>query len=129
MAIEQPGFKIGFLKAAADYSDGTKQFRAMKVTADETFGVCSAAGEPVLAVLQDKPKSGKPGELWVTGVTKLIAGTGGLAANALWETDANGAGITCAAAKAPAGRVLIGAAEGKLATVTIGLATGAAIPA
>jgi hypothetical protein len=126
MAIEQPGFKVGFMKAAADYSDGAKQFRFMKSSGnDAEFVVCSVSGEPAIGVLQDKPKSGKPGEIMVTGVSKVIVGAADLAAGAYVQSDANGAAIAYAANKAVAGVVLIGAAAGKLATILIGHATGA----
>jgi len=127
MAIEQPCFAIGFMEAAADLS--AKQFHCVKVTADKKFNIATAAGEKILGVLQDKPKQDVPGNIMLSGVTKILVGTGDLAAGATWETAADGTGITCTAAKAGLGTVLIGAAAGELATVTIGYATGATIAA
>jgi hypothetical protein len=125
MAVEIPCFEIGFLKAGADLSG--KQFRCLKVTADETVNIATVAGENILGVLQDKPLAGSPCDIMVLGVTKLIAGAGDLAAGANWESAADGSGITAATAKTGLGTVLIGATAGKLATVTIGIATGGTI--
>jgi len=127
MAIEQPCFAVGFMEAAADLS--AKQFRCVKVTADKKINIATAAGEAVLGVLQDKPIAGSPGNVMLSGVTKIVAGTGDLAAGAIWETANDGSGITCTAAKVGLGTVLIGAAAGELATVTVGYATGATIAA
>lgn len=125
MAVEQPCFKIGFLKAAADLS--AKQFYCVKCTADESINIATSAGENVLGVLQNKPLSGSPGEVMAIGVTKIVVGTGDLAAGATWESASDGTGITCTTAKAGMGTVLIGAVAGKLATVTVGFATGGTI--
>lgn len=122
MALEQPGFAIGFCEAAADLS--AKQFYCVKVTGAKAINIATAAGETVLGVLQDKPKANEVANVMCTGVTKLVAGVGDLAAGALWETAADGRGITAATGKVGMGTVLIGAAAGKLATVTVGFAQG-----
>jgi len=126
MATEQPLFKVGTLKAAADLS--AKQYRCLKVTADETLNIATAAGENIFGVLQDKPLAGAPCEMMCIGITKLVIGAGGLAAGAIWETAADGSGITVAAAKVGLGTVIKGGAAGELATVSIGFAQGATIP-
>lgn len=125
MAIEQPCFKIGFMKAAADLS--AKQFYCVEVTADTTVNVNNAAGEEVLGVLQNAPKSGEVADVMCLGVTKIVVGTGDLAAGATWEAAADGTGITAATGKVGKGTVLIGNSAGKLATVTVGFATGATL--
>lgn len=122
MAIEQPCFNIGFMKAAADLS--AKQFYCVEVTADVTVNVNNAAGEEVLGVLQNAPKSGEVADVMCLGVTKIVVGTGDLAAGATWEAAADGTGITAATGKVGKGTVLIGNTAGKLATVTVGFATG-----
>lgn len=123
MAIEIPVFNLGFMEAAADLS--TKQFYCVKATADKTINIATAAGENVLGVLQNKPAAaGEVADIMCLGVTKLLVGTGDLAAGATWESAADGTGITAATGKAGMGTVLIGAVAGKLATVTVGFATG-----
>ena len=122
MAVEQPCFNIGFLKSAADLT--AKQFYAVKVTADETVGLATAAGETVLGILQNKPNTGEVADVMCLGVTKILVGTGDLAAGGLWETAADGTGIAATTGKVGMGTVLIGAVAGKLATVTVGFAQG-----
>lgn len=122
MAIEIPVFNVGFLKSAADLT--TKQFYCVKVTADETINIATAAGESVLGVLQNKPNTTEVSDVMAIGVTKLLVGAGDLAAGALWESAADGTGITAATGKVGMGTVLIGAVAGKLATVTVGFAQG-----
>lgn len=125
MAIEQPCFKIGFMKAAADLS--AKQFYCVEVTADVTVNVNNAAGEEVLGILQNAPKLGEVADVMGIGVSKVIVGTGGLTAGAQWEAAADGTAITATTGKVGKGTVLIGGTAGQLATVTVGFATGAAL--
>ena len=122
MALEQPGFAVGFCVAAADLS--AKQFYCVKVTAAKTVGLTAAAGEAALGVLQNKPKSGEVANVMCIGVTKLIAGAGDLAAGAQWEANSDGKGITAATGKVGMGTVLIGAVAGGVATVTVGIGAG-----
>lgn len=122
MAIEQPCFKVGFMKAAADLS--AKQFYCVEVTADVTVNVNNAAGVEVLGVLQNAPKSGEVADVMGIGITKLMVGVGGLTAGATWEAAADGTGIAATTGKVGKGTVLIGASQGQLATVTVGFATG-----
>lgn len=86
MALEQPGFMVGFLLAAADLS--AKQFLAVKV--DNTGKIAVAgAGDHAIGVLQDTPASGEPGCVMLDGVTKMVAG-GAITAGDLIAADANG---------------------------------------
>lgn len=124
MAIEQPGFAIGFMEAAADLK--TKQFYCVKPTADKVFNLCTAAGESFLGVLQDKPDINEVGNIMRDGVTKVMVGVGGLTAGQNWMTAADGTAIAATAGKVSAGTVLIGALQGKLATVTLGKQDGGA---
>lgn len=126
MAIEIPVFNLGFMEAAADLS--AKQFYCVKATADKTVNIATAAGENVLGVLQNKPaNAGEVADVMCLGVTKIVVGAGDLAAGANWESAADGTGITAATGKTGMGTVLIGAVAGKLATVTVGFATGGTI--
>ena len=128
MAIQIPVFNLGFMEAAADLS--TKQFYCVKATADKTINIATVKGATTLGVLQNKPSvAGDVADIMCLGVTKLMVGVGDLAAGAVWESAADGTGITAEVAKAGMGTVLIGAVAGKLATVTVGFATGTALAA
>ncbi len=122
MAVEQRVLSVGICKAAADLS--AKQFYCVKVTAAESVNIATVAGEAVLGVLQNKPKSGEVADVMVIGITKIEVGSGNLAAGAQWESAADGTGITAATGKVGMGTVLIGASAGELATVTVGFAQG-----
>jgi hypothetical protein len=74
--------------------NGGKQFTFVKVTGSHTCGSVSAAGGDAIGVLQNKPQ--RPGEassVAISGVTLLLAGTGGLVAGNPVKSDAAGAGI------------------------------------
>lgn len=123
MAVEIPVFNLGFMEAAADIS--TKQFYCVEVTADTTVNICNAAGENCLGILQNKPSvAGDVCDIMCIGVSKVMVGTGGLTANQVWETAADGTAIAATTGKVGMGTVLIGAVAGKLATVTVGFAQG-----
>lgn len=123
MAVEIPVFNLGFMEAAADIS--TKQFYCVEVTADKTVNVCNAAGENCLGILQNKPSVvGDVCDIMCIGVSKVMVGTGGLTAGQVWEAAADGTAIVATTGKVGMGTVLIGAAAGKLATVTVGFAQG-----
>lgn len=128
MAVEIPVFNLGFMEAAADIS--TKQFYCVEVTADKTVNVCDGKGGPCIGILQNKPSvAGDVCDVMCIGVSKVMVGVGDLAAGANWETAADGTAVTAEAAKVGMGTVLIGAAAGKLATVTVGFAQGATLAA
>ena len=120
MSVQQPGFSIGFMTAAADLS--AKQFYVVKCSADGAFNLTGSAGEAMLGILQDKPESGQVGNVMGVGVSKVMVGTGDLAADAEWQAGADGKAIAAASGDIVGGTVLIGAAAGEYATVTVGFA-------
>jgi len=123
MAIEIPVFNLGFMEAAADLS--TNQFYVVEVTADKTVNLTNVAGEKALGILQNKPSIvGDVCDIMCLGVSKVMVGTGDLAAGGIWEAAADGSAIPATTGKVGMGTVLIGAVAGKLATVTVGFATG-----
>ena len=128
MAIESRGFNLGICVASADYST-TGQFRAVYISADMTVATVASKGAIAFGILQNKPKAGEACDVMCVGVSKLVAGTGDLAAAAQWESDNDGSGVTAEAGKVGLGSVLKPAAAGELATVTIGLPCGAVIHA
>lgn len=124
MAIEQPGFSIGFCEAAADYST-TGQFLIVDVSANSVVTKASASGQAALGILQDKPIAGQAANVMVAGVSKLYAGTGDLAAGALFMADTDGTGVTATGTgKYALGMVVIGAVAGELASVVLGVGAG-----
>lgn len=127
MALEQRCCNVGFCAAAADLS--AKQFRIVKVTGTLAVNLTTVKGEAAFGILQNKPKSGEAADVWTVGVSKIVAGVGNLAAGATYEADTDGSAVTAEAGKVGLGTVLIGANAGELATVTIGMPTGAVIHA
>jgi len=84
MAIYQDGEYIGNLTAAGDYNDALDQFTIVRstgtnFTAQTTLdGVC-------LGVLQDRPSSGTPGLIKISGVTKVRVSRPTHAAIKVWD--------------------------------------------
>ena len=126
MAWELQGFDCGNLLADASMAD--YQFHCVKATGNDQFGICSVDGEVFLGVLQDKPGSGEAGQIRMSGITKVVVGSGEtLVANQSWGVDANGEAKTVEGTVTggdvgdyAGGIVLHGASAGQLATVTIG---------
>lgn len=85
------------LPASADLS--TKQYYLVEIANTGKVSVCNAAGEMALGVLQDKPAAdGRVGQVAVAGVTKVVAGSGGIDEGDLVTTDAGGKCIVAAKA-------------------------------
>lgn len=105
----------------------TKQYLAVKLSADDTVVICDGATDKPIGILQNKPGIGATAEVCVFGFTKW-QGDADLAAGDLVGTSADGQ----ADAKTPAGagtefyigQVIEGnSAAGGLATVFINCAT------
>lgn len=120
-------FTVPGMQADADLS--AKQFYCVKMsTSNNKVSLCTAQGEVVFGVLQNKPDAdGVAAEVMALGVTKVEAGET-LTAGDLWGTDANGAAVKIERTNTgadlgdyAAGIVIEGAASGALATVTIGI--------
>lgn len=77
--------------AAADLST-TGQYLFVKITANRTINLCTAHTDRPLGVLMNKPKSGQPAEVAISGVAKITLNAT-LAAHAEFTTDANGKAI------------------------------------
>jgi hypothetical protein len=127
MAWEQKIGSIGALVANA--SMASNQYKCVKVSADNQFSLCDTDGEVLLGVLQDKPDSGMAGEVMVLGVTKVMAAEA-LVAGDYWGTTTLGKATKVEKTYTGAdlgdyvaGQVLVGAATGELATVTVGFPT------
>lgn len=81
------------LPGSADPNAG-KQYRFLKVTGPHTVGLATAATDPVVGVLQNKPQNvGMAATVGIGGVTNVIAGAA-ITAGAKVAPDANGAAVT-----------------------------------
>lgn len=126
MATELQIFNVPGLTAAASLA--AKQFYCVKKnTSDNQVAICDTDGEVFLGVLQNDPASGKEATVMALGVTKVIADET-LTAGDLWKTSSDGQAAIAEGTVTGAdvgdyvaGVVLVGAAAGALATVTIGV--------
>lgn len=112
MAYEQPVHNITSMKAAADLSAASAQFRAVKVTADQTVNL-SGAGEFSVGILQSLPEQNEAAEIMGLGLSKAVIGANGVSAGDRLQSDANG-GLVVASS---GGYVLAVALEDAAATV------------
>ena len=83
--------------------NGGLQFRFVKLTGKNQVGLCTAATDPSIGVLQNKPQ--RPGQACTVayeGVTMVTAGVT-IAVNDLLVPDATGRATNVGAATAPAG--------------------------
>lgn len=78
------------LPANADYST-TGQYRGVTVNSSGNAVLAATAGQLVIGVLQNKPTSTNAATVAFSGITKVIAGTGGIAAGDLVKVDSAGA--------------------------------------
>lgn len=102
MAIEQPGFKIGTLVAAA--SSTAYQYHGVYVDSSGKWALAQA-GQRHVGVLQNAPAANEAAEVVTFGVTKAVAG-GIIAAGAAVSVDASGHFITSTDADQIAGVAL-----------------------
>lgn len=93
--FEDIKFCIPRVAAGADLS--AAQYKAVKLNASGDVILAAAAGEVVVGVLQNNPVSGLPATVGVLGVTKMVAGTGGVAPMNKVETSATGTGVVATA--------------------------------
>lgn len=114
----------------ADSSMASNQYKIVKMsTTNNTFSLCSVDGEVPLGILQDDPASGDAGSIMVLGVSKVVAaetltagdfyGTGASGTAKIIEGTVTGADV----GDMVLGQVLVGAAAGEYATVTVGIQT------
>lgn len=93
-----PLMTIGHLVASEDYSGEATEwncFVVVNASADHTF-TKAGAGEEAVAIMNDKPAQGEPGELIIGGSGLLKLG-GTVAAGDKVKSDANGYGVKASA--------------------------------
>jgi len=72
MAFEGPQpLKITGLIAGADLTAVGNQYKFVKLTAARTIGLCAAATDKPIGVLQNRPYTGDPAEVVAIGQTKV----------------------------------------------------------
>ena len=71
MGFDQNANKVDLpLKAAADLR--THQYKFVKLDANGNVVLCSAAGERVLGILQNKPNTGETAAVRIIGISKIV---------------------------------------------------------
>lgn len=78
---------IGSYVADSDLSE--KQYRIVKVAADDKVDAASASTDDIIGVLQGTPESGYSADIAIDGVTKVLA-NGALSAGDLVTADSDG---------------------------------------
>lgn len=119
MAHEAPVFMPGGLLADVDLS--AKQFTAVVMDTSDNDVVGAGAGVKALGILQNAPANGEEASVMMVGLSKLVAGTGGLTAGDKWTPEADGEGVVAGTGDEICGTVIQGAGAGGIATVTIGI--------
>lgn len=89
MAYEIPVFNLGTLKAGADLSASTNQFKFVKLDGSGDVVLCTGATDIPVGVLQNNPRLGEAADLGVLGVYK-VQGDANLAIGDLIGTSADG---------------------------------------
>ena len=80
------------LPASADLS--TKQYLLVEIANTGKVSVCNAAGEHAIGVLQDKPAAdGVVAQVAVGGISKVVAGAGGIDEGDLLTTTSAGKAV------------------------------------
>ena len=98
LAFEEDVLDISVL-ADADLS--AYQYHFVKLSADNTVGVCTGASDIPLGVLQNKPSAaGQVARGRVMGVSRVYTGVGGITFANKIGTDASGHGVPKSANKA-----------------------------
>ena len=117
MAFEDDVLDISLL---ADGDLSAYQYHFVKMTDENTVGVCSGATDNPIGILQNEPKAaGQVARVRVHGVSRVMAG-GVVAFGDKVGTDANGEGIAKTFSKTEyLGIALVGANATQLATVLI----------
>ena len=98
--------------------NGGKQYYFVDITGAHQAGLAGAGGDAV-GILQNKPQhAGEAATVAISGVSLVVAG-GTLAAGDPVSSDGDGKAIKTTSTNVALGRVVIGAAEGELASVLL----------
>ena len=83
------------------------------------------ANKNIFGVLQDKPTLGRAGVVAFGGETKMLVGTGGIAAGGNVSVDANGAAVAQSGSNTIVGVCTIAGAAGQIGSVMLKLGQSA----
>lgn len=82
------------LPGSADPNYG-QQYRFVKVTGLHQVGLCTAATDDAIGVMQNKPQvTGQAATVAIFGVSNVMSGAGGISAGDLVTADANGRAVS-----------------------------------
>lgn len=81
-------------------ASGSGQFLFVYVSGSRAVTPAGTAGRQVYGVLQNAPKSGQAADVGIFGITKVVTGSGGVTANNIVMTDANGCAVNWSAGSA-----------------------------
>ncbi|MDD5034848.1 MAG: hypothetical protein PHE55_08835 [Methylococcaceae bacterium] len=98
----------------ADGTLATSQYLAMKISGILKVAVNDSKGGFAVGILQDEPGDTEAATVAYTGQSKMIAGTGGVAAGDLIASDTDGTGITASAEEYFLGAALTTADAGEI---------------
>lgn len=106
-------------EANADLS--AKQFYGVQLHTNGKAKLCATNGAQILGVLQNKPKANEAATVAQGGVSKVIAGVGGLTVGCEVAVENDGTFIIAASGDAIIGQCVVAAAAGALASIELGL--------
>jgi len=122
MSFEIPLFMPGGLVSGTDLSAAAKQFTAVIMTTTDDTVIAATDGVKAFGIVQNTPAVGEEASVLMAGLSKLVAGTGGLTAGDKWTPETStGGGVVAGTGDEVCGTVVNGAAAGGIATVSIGL--------
>ena len=125
MAVQDPGVDITF-EAGSDLSAGQFKF-VIQAAGDGQVDLVGSAGGDAMGVLQNKPAAaGRAAQVRVSGVSKVVVGTGDVTRAAKVQSDATGKAIVAATGDHVLGYALEAGSAGE--TVRVLLVSHFAIP-
>jgi hypothetical protein len=116
MAWEQ---QLRSISALASANLSASQFCFVVIDSNGNIALPAAGGDAD-GILQDNPNAlGVAGTIGILGVSKVVVGSGGVAAGALVATDASGNAVTATTGNKILGRALQAGAQGDIIPVLI----------
>lgn len=111
-------FQAITIEAGADLSAG--QYRFVLIASDGQVDLVSSAGGDADGILMGKPSAaGKAAEIAISGVAKIVVGTGDLSAGDKVQSDASGEGIQAASADHVLGKCLKDGVDGEIVPILL----------
>ncbi len=134
MATDSPLLRDGTILSGADYrnstlsgtthsgQNGSPQFQAVRLSSstDKTILLCTAAGQTVYGILQNKPALGDAADVGIFGITKAVAG-GTVTPGATLQVDSSGCLVAYSSATGinKVGYALEGASVGQVFSMAL----------